>query len=198
MKKIGIFSALLCLSLGCVSSSDENSDISLIEKHTYKIESIKSSKTDMSDYKWISGNVADFEKISLKQSLSFFENNLTGVIYYGYPGCPWCERAIVELNDVAYENEDTIYYVDAYESVNGSDINQLKEYLDDILEIDADTGEKEILVPLIIGVSEGKLVGSHVALVDGFSIKNDSSQMNDKQKKELQEIYKNIISKCIS
>ena len=50
-------------------------------------------------------------------------------------------------------------------------------------------------VPMVVGIKDGKVVGSHTALVDSFEIKDETSQMNDKQKKELQDIYTDIILK---
>lgn len=39
-------------------------------------------------------------------------NNGTGIIYLGFPGCPWCRNALPVLLDVAKENEvKTIYYM---------------------------------------------------------------------------------------
>ena len=38
--------------------------------------------------------------------------NKTGVIYLGFPGCPWCRSALPVLLDAADENEiKTIYYM---------------------------------------------------------------------------------------
>ena len=60
---------------------------------------------------------------------------------------------------------------------------------------DEETGEKEMYVPMVVGIKDGKVVGSHTALVDSFEIKDETSQMSDKQKKELQDIYTDIILK---
>lgn len=49
---------------------------------------------------------ADYDKI-----LEVIENG-TGIIYLGFPGCPWCRNALPVLFDVAKENKvDTIYYM---------------------------------------------------------------------------------------
>ncbi|MBQ9072475.1 MAG: hypothetical protein IJY25_04905 [Bacilli bacterium] len=38
--------------------------------------------------------------------------NKTGIIYFGFPECPWCRNALPVLFDVAKENDiDTIYYL---------------------------------------------------------------------------------------
>jgi len=39
-------------------------------------------------------------------------NNGTGIIYLGFPGCPWCRNALPVLFDVANDNNiETIYYM---------------------------------------------------------------------------------------
>lgn len=48
----------------------------------------------------------DYDKL-----LEIIENG-TGIIYLGFPECPWCRNALPVLFDVAKENEvDTIYYM---------------------------------------------------------------------------------------
>ena len=49
---------------------------------------------------------ADYDKI-----LEIIENG-TGIIYLGFPECPWCRNALPVLFDVAKENNvETIYYM---------------------------------------------------------------------------------------
>lgn len=49
---------------------------------------------------------AGYDKI-----LEIIENG-TGIIYLGFPGCPWCRNALPVLFDVAKENKvETIYYM---------------------------------------------------------------------------------------
>ena len=49
---------------------------------------------------------ADYDKL-----LEVIENG-TGIIYLGFPGCPWCRNALPVLFDVAKENKvKTIYYM---------------------------------------------------------------------------------------
>ena len=50
-------------------------------------------------------------------------------------------------------------------------------------------------VPFVVGIKNGEVVGSHISLVDDFTIESESSQMSDSQKQELQDIYADIILK---
>ena len=63
--------------------------------------------------------------ISLEEAIDIIKND-TGVIYFGYPSCPWCRNAVPVLLDAASSTSlDTIYYVNAY------NIRDVKEIDDD-------------------------------------------------------------------
>ena len=100
-----------------------------------------------------------------------------------------------ELNKVALKTGIKIYYVDASVSPASEDYQSLTENLGDAISTNEETGEKEMYVPFVVGIKNGEVVGSHTALIDGFEIKDDSSQLSDSQKQELQEIYMGIIEK---
>lgn len=183
------------LLTGCATTTQSTTSTSTSQKVTITSDvELKAVKTNLSDYKWVGSPVGDFEETSLHETLKLFEEKGNAVVYYGYAGCQWCERALPELNKVALETGAKIYYVDASVSPSEEDYKQLTEYLGDALETNEETGEKEMYVPFVVGIKDGKVVDSHTALVDDFVIENESSQMSDKQKQQLQNIYKDIIN----
>lgn len=150
----------------------------------------------MTVYDWIGENIADFREITFAESIRMFEEKGSGILYYGYNDCPFCERAVPMLNEAALETEIPVYYIDIYgpEQPSRDQFDTLLEYIDETL-IEQEDGSKGFFVPLIIGVKNGEITGSHVALVSGFSIEDETSQMNDEQKQELKNIYLDIIRK---
>lgn len=71
---------------------------------------------------------SDYEEL-----LDIIENK-SGIIYLGFPGCPWCRSALPVLLDVAKDNEiNTIYYLnilnerDSYVVEDGELVYQLDE-----------------------------------------------------------------------
>ena len=85
----------------------------------------------------------------------------TGVVYLGFPECPWCQAYVPMLNEVAdIEGLEKIYYYNIYEDrKNNTDSYQkIVDIIDDYLQYD-DEGNKRIYVPAIIVVSEGKIIG---------------------------------------
>lgn len=115
----------------------------------------------------------------------------TGVIYMGYPTCPWCRNSIPILIDSIKNNDiDTLYYVDIHK-VNLSKVkDELYKILDQYLK-ETEDGDKVIAVPDVYVVKKGVIVGHHRGTVDSY--KNPYKAMSEKQKKELKSIYDNMI-----
>ena len=143
---------------------------------------------DMSCYVWLNDEDPVFEEITASESCRMFEEDGCGVLYFGYGGCAYCQRAVPELNTAAKACGVTIYYIDVRNPWNTSaDFRRLLPYIDSAL-VKTPEG-KAFRVPLVIAVKDGKVVGSHLALVDGYNIDSESSQMSSAQKKELRNIY---------
>ena len=133
----------------------------------------------------------------------------TGVIYLGYPECPWCRNLVPIMLSAAAEAElETIYYLNIKEDrdllmldSNGEIIVekegnkkyfQLVEVLSDILEeyiltdIDGntvDTGNKRIFVPLLVYVKDGKILGHHLGTLEDQE--DPFIELTDRQQEEL-------------
>ena len=193
MKKILTCLLAVVLLAGCFNKTESKKNTSSDTLTITNKVSLTSTKADMKGYKWIRNDVADFQLIKLKESLRMFEEGGTGILYYGYDECAWCNRAVPELNEVAKELNLTIYYVDASAKVEKEDYKKLLEYIDPVLKVNS-SGEKGFYVPAVIGVKNGKLVDYHVSLLDSFELSKDdpNKQLSDAQKQELQDIYRKI------
>lgn len=158
--------------------------------------------------------------ISLEEAIDIIKND-TGVIYFGYPSCPWCRNAVPVLLDAASSTSlDTIYYVNAYNIRDVKEIDDdgnivttnegdrlyddLLEVLDDILDpytiIDdngevIDLGEKRLYVPMVLFVKDGEVVSYHLSTVD--SQEDPSISLNDSQRDELYNIYLDGINNVV-
>lgn len=86
----------------------------------------------------------------------------TGVVYFGFPGCPWCQEYVKYLEQVAQERGLT--------QISYYDIRQIRkdnttEYqkIVSILEkhgLDKDEkGQPRIFVPEVVAVKDGKIIG---------------------------------------
>lgn len=87
--------------------------------------------------------------------------NGTGVVYLGFPECPWCKGYIPYLNEVAInEHLDKIYYFNILNDRknNTSGYKKTVQLLNDYLKYDNE-GNKRIYVPAVIAINNGKIVG---------------------------------------
>lgn len=84
----------------------------------------------------------------------------TGVVYLGFPECPWCQEYVKYIDEVSKSvGLDKVYY----SNILGDRKNDTEEYketvkiLSDYLSND-DEGNKRVYVPSVIVVSSGKIV----------------------------------------
>ena len=96
----------------------------------------------------------------IDEILDVLENG-TGVVYFGFPECPWCQSYVVMLNEVAKEVKlDKIYYFNIKEDRENNTekyqkiVNLLKGYL-----FKDNEGNDRVMVPDITFVKDGKIIG---------------------------------------
>ena len=97
---------------------------------------------------------------SLSEINKILENG-SGIVYLGFPECPWCKRYVVYLNEVAKdEGAEKIYYHNISEDRknNTEEYQETVKLLEEYLQYD-DEGNKKICVPAIIAVNKGEIVG---------------------------------------
>ena len=85
----------------------------------------------------------------------------TGIVYLGFPECPWCQAYVPILNEVAdIEGLDKVYYYNILKDRqdNTEFYQKLVSILSDNLRYDEE-GNKRIYVPAVISVGEGKITG---------------------------------------
>ncbi|MCR5787744.1 MAG: hypothetical protein K6G37_01495 [Bacilli bacterium] len=131
-----------------------------------------------------------FKYLSAKDAVKFLKEG-TGVIYFGFPQCPWCRTIVPYLNDAAKQTgvkevkylnildiRDT-YTIDGKKAVvdkKGTDeYYELLEVLDKHLKPytisdddnkEVSTGVKRLYAPTTVFVKEGKIVGFLEGTVD--------------------------------
>lgn len=83
----------------------------------------------------------------------------SGIVYFGFPECKWCQAYVVHLNEVAKENGiKEIYYLNIREIRENKTDNYLRivELMQNYLPFD-ENGDKKIYVPQVAFVNEGKI-----------------------------------------
>jgi thiol-disulfide isomerase/thioredoxin len=146
----------------------------------------------------------------------------TGVIYFGFPTCPWCRNAVPSLISAAESvGLSKIYYLNILDirdslSVNDSGeivvekegtknykkiLKKLDKILDDYYVTDAlgnkvNTNEKRLYVPTVVVVKDGEIVDYHMDTVAShIEAGNGYAELTKDQREELFDIYTNMFLK---
>lgn len=86
----------------------------------------------------------------------------TGIVFLGYPSCPWCQRYAAMLNELAKEyGIKKIYYHNTYDGYknNTEEYRKITEILNDHLQFD-NVGNRHLYVPDSAFVIEGEIIGN--------------------------------------
>lgn len=97
---------------------------------------------------------------SIDEIINILEHG-TGVVYLGFPECPWCSAYVPYLNEVAKDSDaEKIYYYNILNDRkdNTDNYKKLVEILNDHLRFDEE-GNKRIYAPSVIAVKDGEIVG---------------------------------------
>ena len=97
---------------------------------------------------------------SLEEIIEILENG-TGLIYFGFPECPWCQKYVVYLDEISREMDyDELYYFNIREAraENTTEYQKVVSLIGDSLDKD-DEGNPRIFVPEVVAVKEGIIVG---------------------------------------
>lgn len=115
-------------------------------------------------------------------------NNGTGIVFFGFPACPYCQVYAPVLDEVAKERgAEKIYYLNIKEmrDKNTDEYKKIVEILSDYLEID-ENGEKRLYVPDTYFVKDGKIMG-HNNSMSMLKEENANEYFDEEKRKELKD-----------
>jgi len=152
-----------------------------------------------------------------EETISLLEDG-TGILYLGFPECPWCRSMLpVLLNTLDNTSIDKLYYLNIYELRSVLELNKknkvevvrkgtdsyykMLELMDEYLEPyyltseddkKIDTKEKRIYAPTVVAIKDGEIKGIHVSTID--SQKDPYKNLTKKQENELSSIFMDLIN----
>lgn len=163
------------------------------DKSTFKYidEDLMAVSVDMSAYQGFTDSNHVFKRITFKEALRFFDEQATGIVYYGYSSCPFCVQVVPVLNQVAKEYGLTVYYVDVHgeDKISDADLDRFLELADEFLE--HEDGKAQFYVPQVFVFVNGEIIGSHLSAVDSYD--PSMGNMTSAQVKELTNIFKKML-----
>lgn len=129
----------------------------------------------------------------------------TGIVYLGYPECPWCEAYVVLLNEIAKnEGIEKIYYYNIKEDRddNTKFYQKVVSILNDYLDYDEE-GKRRIFVPNITFVKKGKIIfnDNETSLISDkapseYWTEEKKNLFNEKLRKNINELLDDVCTSC--
>lgn len=129
----------------------------------------------------------------------------TGIVYLGFPECPWCEAYVVLLNEIAKnEGIEKIYYYNIKEDRddNTKFYQKVVSILNDYLDYDEE-GKRRIFVPNITFVKEGKIIfnDNETSLISDkvpseYWTEEKKKLFNEKLRKNINELLDDVCTSC--
>lgn len=196
MKKTMIF-ILALLLVGCSVNTDKEKDkAAYCDDGEEGVCSITKS-ADMSSYENFTDKSNQFVKSNMKEMLTMFKEKKSGVVYLGYPDCPWCIEALPVMNEIAKAEETKISYVQTRDSekkllYSEEEKKELIPYVEQYLNKDED-GAYQLYVPFMVVIKDGKAVAGHIGTVDGHDA--HERKMTKEESEDLKKIYQEMFDK---
>lgn len=162
---------------------------------------------DKINHYYMNVNILENSNVKYKNANEIIDilKNGTGVIYFGFPECPWCRNLVPILVDTLNEYTMPFYYYNAYEIRDNKHLDDngdivvdkegtkeyyeivdiLKDYLGEYSGLN-DNSIKRLYFPTIVFVKEGKILYVHTGTLD--SQEDPYVSLTDEQKNELANI----------
>lgn len=152
-------------------------------------------KADMGAYESFKDEDHVFLTTTFKQADTMLnDKNFSGILYFGYATCPWCNEALPIMNEVAKADKLSIYYVDKHSEANEKDkdgVAKITKLLDKAYGLQKDDeGNANIFVPEVVVVKDGKIVSHHMGTLE----EHDATQrkMTTEEQGQLKSIYEDM------
>lgn len=183
-KVLCLFCVFLCVMCGCGKQQNENPEMNIC--------GFECSEADMSEYSSLEGSNHVFLDANYEEALEMLKKEaFSGVLYFGYPSCPWCEEAIPLMNEAAKSSNLDIYYVN-----KKSDFNikhpELEEEIVKILDAaygleKNKDGNPHLYVPEVVVIKNGKILQHHLGTFDAHDA--TERKMTENERIQLKDIY---------
>lgn len=197
MRKVIILMSTVCLLLSVASCADAKEEKENMESSkTANVCDIDCESADMSEYETMLEENHVFNEVSFAQSNELLKSeDFTGIIYYGYPACPWCVEAVPIMNEVAKDYNLQIYYVNkkSQENINHPEEEEKAIQILDAaygLDKDKESEKPRLYVPEVVVVKEGEVLSHHMG-----TVKNHNAHervMSEDEQRILKTIYENM------
>lgn len=201
---------LSCPAGGALASSEEPEDPAALWREGY--ESLN-GETSESGKLYPTVVIPEELQVSLpteEEVLGLFRDG-TGILYFGFPECPWCRTLLPVLSEVLTENPGIALYSydlrperDEYRLDEGGGLLQIREgtaFYESLLSVlDGwigpyqglnDDSIKRIYMPTLVFLKDGVIQSVHINTVEGQ--KSGYDPLTDEQREELRSLLEEAV-----
>lgn len=131
------------------------------------------------------------------EAIDFFQEGKTGILYFGFEDCPWCQQAVPILKEVASEYGQEVIYIQTRDADRNllyteEQKQEIIPYIEQYMS-ENDEGQLSLFVPCVVVVKDGKAIGGHVGTVDGHDA--HEREMSEQEQAELKKTYEEMFEK---
>lgn len=142
----------------------------------------------------------DFVPMTFQEAIDVFENGQDGLLYFGFPDCPWCREVVPILHEEAERLDVPVCYIrtrdDDKELLYTPEQRvEIAPYLGEFVSTGLD-GELKLYVPLVVAVKNGKLVQGHQGTVDDHDA--HEREMTDEEREQVDKEIREIVTQAAS
>lgn len=156
--------------------------------------------------------------VTEEEAIALLESG-TGILYFGFPDCPWCRSMLpillstldnMNIDRLSYLNVKSIRDTLALGEKNKVEVKEegtkgyykILELMDDVLEPyyltnedgkKIDTKEKRLMAPTVVAIKDGKILDIHVGTVENQTSGYDD--LNKEQQEELSNCFMELVRK---
>ena len=141
-----------------------------------------------------------FNEISFDDAIAFFTEKKSGVLYFAFKACPWCQDALPVLTKAIEETGVNVNYIvtrDDTEDHNRLYTDEQKALIQPYIEkymSENDEGVMTLYVPLVLVVKDGVAIDGHVGTFDEHDAKERDLTVDEEL--ELEKIYIEMLEKA--
>lgn len=137
---------------------------------------------------------------NIDEIINIMENG-TGVVYLGFPECPWCQTYVKYLNEIAKETGiEKIYYYNILDDRqnNTEEYKRIVEILKEELQLDEE-GNPRVFVPNVSFHVKGELIGNDCETsLDTKGLSDPTEYWTEKEIKDLKNKLSTYMDEIIS
>lgn len=148
---------------------------------------------DMSGYEGFTDTENVFIQTEMDDVLKMLDEGGSGIVYFGFPRCPWCTDALPILNEEAKKVNKRILYVQTRDMEKNllyteEQKQRFISHASSLMRKD-DDGNYQLYVPFVIVIKKGEIIEDYIGSGDYSA----DEEISPEQQEELHKIYAEML-----